>query len=112
MIKDTYSKSSKISCTYLGDLHTEAKHTLSLSIIRANPIKDRDAEGKDVAPTNLLVPLWEIGKIKIDVYKTIKSEVPWKIKNCVINSYVSNSIFKSIKIFQKIACEFPVKLKF
>ena len=70
-------------------MHTEAKHTLSLSIIRANPIKDRDAEGKDVAPTNLLVPLWEIGKIKIDVYKTIKSEVSWKIKTLALEILMS-----------------------
>ena len=44
MIKDTYSKSLKISCTYLGDLNTEANHTNSLSIFHANPTKDRDAE--------------------------------------------------------------------
>ncbi len=39
MIKDTYSKSSRISCTYLGNLHTEAKYTLSLIIFSCLIIK-------------------------------------------------------------------------
>ncbi len=73
MIKDTYSKSSKISCTYLGNLHTEAKHTISVSIIRTDSTKDHDGEVNDFVPTDLLVSSLGTWKDKIYVYKTITS---------------------------------------
>ena len=76
----------KIICTYLGNLHTEAKHSLSGSVIHTDAPKDHDGEGKDFAPTDLLASSlgtcvitimgieakrrgWYLGNIKVDVYK-------------------------------------------
>ena len=44
----------KICCKYLGDLHTEVKHSLSRSVIHTDVPKDHDGEGKNFAPTDLL----------------------------------------------------------
>ena len=81
----------KISCTYLGDLHTEAIYSISGSVIHTYAPKDHDGEGKDFAPTDLLASSlgtcvitimgieakrrgWELGEIKIDVYKIMTLE--------------------------------------
>ena len=82
-------------------MHTEAKHSLSGSVIHTDAPKDHDGEGKDFAPTGLLASSlgtcvitimgieakprwWVLGEIKIDVYKIMTSEGPRKIKSLVL----------------------------
>tara|TARA_Y100001968_G_C18799300_1_gene454842 strand:+ start:195 stop:347 length:153 start_codon:yes stop_codon:yes gene_type:complete len=43
----------KSVCKYLGDLHTEAKHTLTGRFIHTDARKDHDGEGEDFTPTDL-----------------------------------------------------------
>jgi len=118
----------KISCTYLGDLQTEAKHSLSGRVIHTDAPKDHDGEGKDFAPTDLLASSlgtcvitimaieakrrgWKLGKIKIDVYKTMTSEGPRQIKTLVLEIFMPSELdYKKYKILQRTAEDCPVKL--
>ena len=118
----------KISCTYLGDLQTEAKHSLSGSVIHTDAPKDHDGEGKDFAPTDLLASSlgtcvitimaieakrrgWELGKIKIDVYKTMTSEGPRQIKTLALEIFMPSELdSEKYKILQRTAEDCPVKL--
>ena len=82
-------------------MHTEAKHSLSGSVIHTDAHKDHDGEGTDFAPTDLLASSlgtclitimaieakrsgWELGKIQIDVYKIITTEGHRRIKTLVL----------------------------
>ena len=47
-------KSTKISCKYLGDLQSEAIHSLSGNVIHTDAPKDHEGEGTNFAPTDLL----------------------------------------------------------
>tara|TARA_B100000214_G_scaffold334320_1_gene276954 strand:- start:40 stop:351 length:312 start_codon:yes stop_codon:yes gene_type:complete len=86
-------------------LHTEAKHCLSESVICTDAPKEHDGEGKDFAPTDLLASSmgtcvitimsieakrreWKLGKIEIDVYKTMTSEGPRKIKTLALEIFM------------------------
>ena len=118
----------KISCTYLGDLRTEAKHSLSGSVIHTDAPKDHDGEGKDFAPTDLLASSlgtcvitimgieakrrgWELGKIKIDVYKKMTSKGPRQIKTLALEIFMPSELdADKYKILQRTAEECPVKL--
>ena len=109
-------------------MHTEVKHSLSGSVIHTDAPKDHDGEGKDFAPTDLLASSlgtcvitimgieakrrgWELGKIKIDVYKSMTSEGPRKIKNLVLEIFMPSALdTEKYKILQKIAEDCPVKL--
>ena len=118
----------KISCTYLGDLQTEAKHSLSGSVIHTDAPKDHDGEGTDFAPTDLLASSlgtcvitimgieakrrgWELGKINIDVYKTMTSEGPRKIKTLTLEIFMPSQLdYEKYKVLQRTAEDCPVKL--
>ena len=107
---------------------TEAKHSLSGSVIHTDAPKDHDGEGKDFAPTDLLASSlgtcvitimaieakrrgWKIGKIQIDVYKIMTAEGPRKIKNLVLEIYMPSEIDPhKYKILQSTAEDCPVKL--
>ena len=109
-------------------MHTEAKHSLSGSVIHTDAPKDHDGEGKDFAPTDLLASSlgtcvitimaieakrrgWKLGNIKIDVYKTMTSEGPRKIKTLVLDIFMPSGLdSQKYKIFQNTAEECPVKL--
>ena len=109
-------------------MHTEAKHSLSGSVIHTDAPKDHDGEGQDFAPTDLLASSlgtcvitimgieakrrgWELGKIKIDVYKTMTSEGPRKIKSLALEIFMpSNLDSEKYKILQRTAEDCPVKL--
>ena len=120
--------STKISCNYLGNLHAEAKHSLSGSVIYTDAPKDHDGEGKDFAPTDLLASSlgtcvitimgieakrrgWELDMIQVDVYKIMTTEGPRKIKTLVLEIYMPSEIdSKMYEILQRTAEDCPVKL--
>ena len=122
------SNSTKISCIYLGDLHTEAKHSLSGNVIHTDAPKDHDGEGKDFAPTDLLASSlgtciitimgieakrrgWKLGNIKIDVYKTMTKDAPRKIKTLALEIFMPSELdSEKYKILQRTADDCPVKL--
>ena len=109
-------------------MHTEAKHSLSGSVIHTDAPKDHDGEGKDFAPTDLLASSlgsclitimaieakrrgWVLGEINIDVYKTMTSEGPRKIKNLLLEIFMPSELdSKKYKILQSAAENCPVKL--
>ena len=109
-------------------MHTEAKHSLSGSVIHTDAPKDHDGEGKDFAPTDLLASSlgtciitimgieakrrdWELGRIKVDVYKTMTSEAPRKIKTLVLEIFMPSTLdSEKYKILKRVAEECPVKL--
>ena len=54
---------------------------------------------------------WKLGNIKIDVYKTMTSEGPRKIKTLVLEIFMPSDLdSKKYKILQKTADDCPVKL--
>ena len=126
--KYNYLNSTKISCKYLGDLHTEAKHSLSGSVIYTDAPKDHDGDGNDFAPTDLLASAlgtclitimgiearrrgWELGEVKIDVYKIMTVEGPRKIKSLYLEIFVPSDLDSNkFKLLKNIAEECPVKL--
>ncbi len=109
-------------------MRTEAKHSLSGSVIHTDAPKDHDGEGTDFAPTDLLASSlgtcvitimgieakrrgWELGKIKIDVYKTMTSEGPRQIKTLTLEIFMPSELdSEQYKILQRSAEECPVKL--
>ena len=109
-------------------MHTEAKHSLSGSVIHTDAPKDHDGEGKDFAPTDLLASSlgtcvitimaiearrrgWELGKVLIDVYKTMTTEGPRKIKTLELEIFMPSELdTEKYKILQRIAEDCPVKL--
>ena len=109
-------------------MHTEAKHSLSGSVIHTDAPKDHDGEGKDFAPTDLLASSlgtcvitimaieakrrgWELDKIEIDVYKTMTSEGPRQIKTLVLEIFMPSELdCQKYKILQRTAEDCPVKL--
>ena len=109
-------------------MQTEAKHSLSGSVIHTDAPKDHDGEGKDFAPTDLLASSlgtwvitimvieairrgWELAKIKIDVYKTMTSEGPRKIKTLALDIFMPSKLdLEKYKILQITAEDCPVKL--
>ena len=109
-------------------MRTEAKHSLSGSVIHTDAPKDHDGEGKDFAPTDLLASSlgtcvitimgieakrrgWELGSIQIEVYKTMTTKGPRKIKTLVLEIYMPSELdFQKYKILQKTAEDCPVKL--
>ena len=109
-------------------MQTEAKHSLSGCVIHTDAPKDHDGEGKDFAPTDLLASSlgtcvitimaieakrrgWELGDIKIDVYKTMTSEGPRQIKTLALEIFMPSELdSKKFKILQRIAEDCPVKL--
>ena len=109
-------------------MRTEAIHSLSGSVIHTDAPKDHDGEGTDFAPTDLLASSlgtcvitimgieakrrgWKLGKIKIDVYKTMTSEGPRKIKTLALEIFMPFELDSGkYKILQSSAEECPVKL--
>ena len=109
-------------------MHTEAKHSLSGSVIHTDAPKDHDGEGTDFAPTDLLASSlgtclitimgieakrrgWDLGKIKIDVYKIMTSEGPRKIKTLILEIFMPSELdYEKYKILQRTALDCPVKL--
>ena len=127
-MKNTHFNSTQISCKYLGDLHTEAKHIPSGSVIHTDAPKDHDGNGEDFAPTDLLASAlgtcvitimgieakrrgWSIGEINIQVYKIMTLESPRKIKSLVLEIFMSNELDSNkYRVLQSIADDCPVKL--
>ena len=54
---------------------------------------------------------WKLGKIKIDVYKTMTAEGPRQIKTLVLEIFMPSELdYKKYKILQRTAEDCPVKL--
>ena len=120
--------STKICCKYLGDLHAEAKHSLSGSIIYTDAPKDHDGEGQNFAPTDLIASAlgtciitimgieakrrgWQLGEINVDVYKIMTTEGPRKIKSLILEIFMPHQLdAHKFKVFQKVSQECPVKI--
>ena len=112
----------------MGDFHTEVKHSPSGSVIHTDAPKDHDGNGKDFAPTDLLVSAlgscvitimgieakrlgWELGEIKVDVYKIMTLEGPRKIKSLILEIFMPSDLdSKKYKVLKRIAQECPVKI--
>jgi len=127
-LKNNNMISTKISCKYLGDLHVEAKHSLSGSIIHTDAPKDHDGDGKDFAPTDLLASAlgtciitimgieakrrgWKLGEINVDVYKTMTTNGPRKIKLLILEIFMPHELDEDkLKVLQSVSNECPVKL--
>ena len=102
-------------------MRTEARHSLSGSVIHTDAPKDHDGEGKGFAPTDLLASSlgtcvitimgieakrrgWEIGNIKIDVYKTMTSEGARQIKTLTLEIFMPSELdSEKYKIFKRTA---------
>ena len=109
-------------------MHNEALHSLSGTVFHTDAPKDHDGEGKDFAPTDLLAASlgtcvitimgieakrrgWELGKIKIDLYKTMTSNGPRKIKTLALEIFMPSELdSEKYKILQRTAEDCPVKL--
>ena len=109
-------------------MQTEAKHSISGSVICTDAPLDHDGEGKDFAPTDLLASSlgtcvitimaieakrrgWDLGKVNIDVYKIMTSDGPRKIKTLVLEIFMPAELDSQMyKILQRIANDCPVKL--
>ena len=109
-------------------MHAEAKHSLTGSIINTDAPKDHDGEGKSFAPTDLLASSlgtclitimaieakrrgWKLDEISIDVYKTMTSDGPRKIKSLVLDIFMPSKLDSlKYKLLQRTAEECPVKL--
>ena len=109
-------------------MHTEPKHSLSGSVIHTDAPKDHDGEGKDFAPTDLLASSlgtcvitimgieakrrgWDLRNIKVDVYKTMNSKGPRKIKTLELEIFMPSELdSRRYKILQRTAEQCPVKL--
>ena len=120
--------STKISCKYLGNLHTEAIHSLSGSVIYTDAPKDHDGKGNGFAPTDLLASSlgscvititgieakrrdWALGEIHVDVYKTMTSKGPRKIQSLVLDIFMPHQLDSHrFKVLQSTAENCPVKL--
>ena len=127
--KKTYLNSTRISCRYLGDLHTEAKHSIFGSFLNTDAPKDHDGNGESFATTDLLASAlgtclitimaivakrrgWNLGEIKIEVYKTMTSSDPRKIKSLFLENFMPSDLgFRKLKALKNIADQCPVKLK-
>ncbi len=112
----------------MGDLQTEVKHSLSGNIIHTDAPKDHDGKGRDFAPTDLLASSlgscvitimgieakrrgWVLGEIKIDVYKTMTSQEPRKIKSLILEIFMPSKLgSQKYKILQRAAEQCPVKI--
>ena len=109
-------------------MHTEAKHSLSGSVIHTDAPKDHDGNGKDFAPTDLLASSlgtcvitimaieakrrgWQLGEIDLNVYKTMSSKGPRKIKSLIVEIFMLFDLdSEKYKVLQKSAEDCPVKI--
>tara|TARA_B100000579_G_scaffold409547_1_gene398695 strand:+ start:215 stop:607 length:393 start_codon:yes stop_codon:yes gene_type:complete len=109
-------------------LHTEAKHSLSGSVIYTDAPKDHDGEGENFSPSDLLASSlgtcvitimgieakrrgWELGEINVEVYKSMTSKGPRKVKSLVLEIFMPSNLDASkYKVLQRTANDCPVKI--
>ena len=126
--QNIFLNSTEIGCKYLGDLHTEAKHSISGSVINTYAPKDNDGKGEGFASTHLLTFAlgtslitkmaieakrrgWELGEISIIVHKTMASKGLRKIKSLFLDIQMLSDIYShKLKILKIAADNCPLKL--
>ena len=109
-------------------MRTEAKHSPSGSVIHTDAPTDHDGEGTDFAPTDLLASSlgtclitimgieakrrgWQLGEIRVDVYKIMTSEGPRKIKSLILDIFMPSELdSEKYNILKKSSEDCPVKL--
>tara|TARA_B100000965_G_scaffold388234_1_gene392556 strand:- start:2130 stop:2549 length:420 start_codon:yes stop_codon:yes gene_type:complete len=119
---------TKIICKSMGDLQTEAIHSLSGNVIYTDAPKDHDGSGRNFAPTDLLASAlgtclitimdieakrrgWLLGVINLYVYKKMTTNGPRKIKSLILDIFMPYELDSyKLKILQSTAKECPVKL--
>ena len=113
---------SKIKCSYLGDLKTEAEHLQSGNLIKTDAPLDHCGKGENFSPTDLLATSlgsclltimsikarsngWELKNIYLDIEKIMTKNKERKIAQLKIDIYIPNDLSKEKIDFIKNASE-------
>tara|TARA_B100001029_G_C14822173_1_gene318291 strand:- start:114 stop:527 length:414 start_codon:yes stop_codon:yes gene_type:complete len=100
---------SKINCSYLGDLKCEAIHLKSGHRIKTDAPLDHCGKGENFSPTDLLATSlgtclltimaikaksngWELENISLDIKKIMTQNNERKIKELIIDIYISDNL--------------------
>lgn len=119
------NQKSTAQVTYLGELRTEATHTHSMAKIITDAPTDNHGKGEAFSPTDLVSAAlcscmmtlmgikasgngWDLGEIKAEVYKIMKSS-PRRIAKIKINFELNSNLDEEQKkIIEKTALNCPV----
>ena len=102
---------SKIKCSYLGDLKSEAKHLQSGNVIRTDAPIDHCGKGENFSPTDLLATSlgsclltimaikarkngWELENIYLEIEKIMTTNKERKIAQLKIDIYIPEDLSK------------------
>ena len=100
---------SKIKCSYLGDLKSEAKHLQSGDLIKTDAPLDHCGKGENFSPTDLLATSlgsciltimaikarsngWELKNISLNIEKIMTKNRDRKIEQLIIDIYFSEDL--------------------
>ena len=117
---------SKIKCSYLGDLKSEAEHLQSGDLIRTDAPLDHCGKGENFSPTDLLATSlgsclltimaikartngWELENIYLDIEKIMTQNQERKIAQINIDIYIPKELQKEkVEFIKNASKECPV----
>ena len=117
---------SKIKCSYLGDLKSEAKHLQSGDLIKTDAPLDHCGKGENFSPTDLLATSlgsclltimaikarkngWELENIYLDIEKIMTKNQERKIAQINIDIYIPKELQKEkVEFIKNASKECPV----
>ena len=117
---------SKIKCSYLGDLKSEAKHLQSGDLIKTDAPLDHCGKGENFSPTDLLATSlgsclltimaikartngWELENIYLDIEKIMTKNQERKIAQIKIDIYIPKELQKEkVEFIKNASKECPV----